>query len=70
VSATAIVTVDLARTQGGMVWHIVALPTRERTLCSWSLDDAREILLERDVDAHVVSLKGKPVCARCRGRLQ
>lgn len=60
------VTVDLARTATGAAWHVLALPAGT-TLCGLELPD---MLVEQGVDAHVVSLKGRVVCSRCRRKVR
>lgn len=66
----ASVTVDLVRmpSQKAKVWHIVAIPDGEATLCSWAIP--RQALREYSFDAHVISYRGRPVCSRCRKALR
>jgi hypothetical protein len=58
--------VSLAREASGSVWHVESQTSATDTICGRSLKNPS---FEENIDAKVVSLQGKPVCANCRLRL-
>lgn len=62
---TPTVTVDLVRFADGKVWHI-RRPGADNpavSLCALEVPDGATVAEE--IDAHVVRLFNRPVCARC-----
>lgn len=60
----------LAKARTKTVWHIVrrGADNPQVTLCALEIPEGAQV--EADIDAHVVQLFGRPVCSRCRRRLQ